>query len=122
MPMISLDTHMLVYALIGDLRPNERRLLERRSWSVASIVLWELARLIQRDRIRLDMDERDLHLALARVHVWPLDLEIALASTRLDFRGDPADDLIAATSLVHRVPLLTRDERIGASRIVPLAL
>lgn len=26
-----------------------------------------------------------------------------------DFRSDPADEIIAVTSLVHRVPLLTRD-------------
>jgi PIN domain nuclease of toxin-antitoxin system len=43
-----------------------------------------------------------------------------LQSTRLDFRGDPADEIIAATSVVHRVPLLTRDRRIRGSRIVPL--
>ena len=49
-----------------------------------------------------------------------IDAEIALASTRLDFRGDPADELIAATSVVLRAPLLTRDERILSSKLVPL--
>ena len=33
----------------------------------------------------------------------------------------PADELIAATSVVHGVPLVTRDRRLLASRIVPLA-
>ncbi len=32
-----------------------------------------------------------------------------------------ARELIAATSLVHRVPLMTRDARIRRSRSVPLA-
>jgi len=50
-----------------------------------------------------------------------LDLVVSNASTRLDFSGDPADELIAATSVVHRVPLLTRDRRIRRSQIVPLA-
>jgi PIN domain nuclease of toxin-antitoxin system len=59
--------------------------------------------------------------ALQEVHVWPLELEIAVTSTRLDFAGDPADELIAATSVVHRVPLLTRDRRIRRSKIVPIA-
>ena len=36
-------------------------------------------------------------------------------------RGGPADEIIAATSLVHRVPLVTRDRRLEASRVVPLA-
>jgi PIN domain nuclease of toxin-antitoxin system len=53
--------------------------------------------------------------------VWPIDLETCLRSTKLDFRGDPADELIAATSVVHKVPLLTRDRTIRASRVVPLA-
>ena len=47
------------------------------------------------------------------------DLAVALASTRLDFRGDPADEIIAATSVVHDVPLRTRDEVIRGSGVVP---
>jgi PIN domain nuclease of toxin-antitoxin system len=38
----------------------------------------------------------------------------------LDFDSDPADELIAATSLVHNVPLLTRDRRLRRSKVVPL--
>jgi len=43
------------------------------------------------------------------------------AACRLDFRGDPADETIAATSLVHNVPLVTRDRVILSSKVVPLA-
>ncbi len=39
----------------------------------------------------------------------------------LDFKSDPADELIAATSIVRSVPLVTRDKRMRRSRIVPLA-
>jgi PIN domain nuclease of toxin-antitoxin system len=41
---------------------------------------------------------------------------------QLDFESDPADERIAATSIAHNVPLLTRDSQILASRVVPLAL
>ena len=58
---------------------------------------------------------------VARVHVWPLDAAVCRESTHLDFTGDPADELIAATSIVHRVPLLTRDKRIRRSKLVPFA-
>jgi PIN domain nuclease of toxin-antitoxin system len=58
---------------------------------------------------------------LTRVHLWPITTEIARTSTRLDVRGDPADELIAATSVVHDVPLLTRDRVLRRSRRVPLA-
>ena len=33
----------------------------------------------------------------------------------------PVDELIAATSIVHRVPLVTRDGKISKSKLVPLA-
>jgi predicted nucleic acid-binding protein len=39
----------------------------------------------------------------------------------LDFRGDPADEIIAATTLLHNAPLVTRDRRLRASKLVPLA-
>ena len=44
--MINLDTHILIFALSGELRPDER--LARSRWSVSSIVLWELAKLVHR--------------------------------------------------------------------------
>ncbi|MCY4312487.1 MAG: VapC toxin family PIN domain ribonuclease, partial [Gammaproteobacteria bacterium] len=84
-------------------------------------VLWELAKLVQLRRIDIDLYDRDVKHVLAQLHVWPIDLEIARASTNLDFRGDPADEIIAATSIIHDIPLLTRDHTILRSHIVPLA-
>ncbi len=117
--MLNLDTHILVFALRGEIKPRERKLLANDSWGISAIVLWELSKLVQLGRITLDLDDQDVTTALSRVHVWPLDLEISRASTRLDFSGDPADELIAATSVVHRIPLVTRDRRILRSKIVP---
>ncbi len=119
--MLNLDTHVLIHALRGDLRPRERGLLAADSWGIAAIVLWELAKLAQLGRLTIDLDDPEVKVALSRLHLWPLDLEIARASTHLDFRGDPADELIAATSVVHRIPLLTRDRRIRRSKLVPFA-
>ena len=119
--MLNLDTHMLIHALRGDLHKSERELLTGSAWGVAAIVLWEVAKLAQLGRIEIDLDDPQVDAALTAVHVWPLDLEVARASTSLDFKGDPADELIAATSVVHGVPLLTRDKRIRASKLVPLA-
>jgi len=119
--MLNLDTHVLIYALRGDLDQRERALLSANAWGVAAIVLWELAKLVQLGRLDMDLDDPEIDAVLAGLHVWPLDLAVAKASTALDFRGDPADELIAATSVVHGVPLLTRDRRILGSRLVPLA-
>jgi PIN domain nuclease of toxin-antitoxin system len=58
---------------------------------------------------------------LSSVRVWPLTHQIARTSTRLDVQGDPADELIAATSVVHGAPLVTRDRGLRRSKLVPLA-
>ena len=119
--MLNLDTHILLRALSDELRPSERTLLTENRWSISAIVLWELAKLVQLGRVDIDLDDREVVRTLNRVQVWPIDLAVAIVSTRLDFRGDPADELIAATSIVHNVPLLTQDRAIRSSSIVPLA-
>jgi PIN domain nuclease of toxin-antitoxin system len=120
--VINLDTHMLVFALADRLTARERRVVALgKTWSISAIVLWELAKLVQLGRLDLDLDHAETVRALSRLHVWPIDLPISLMSTRLDFVADPADELIAATSVVHQVPLLTRDRRMRRSAMVPLA-
>lgn len=119
--MLNLDTHMLIRGLEDDVTPKERRLLLDETWGIASVVLWELAKLVQLGRLSMDLGSPSVARALASIHVWPLDLDVARASTSLDFRSDPADEIIAATSVVHSIPLLTRDKKIRRSRIVPLA-
>ena len=119
--MLNLDTHILIYALRGELHGNEQQLLARNQWSVSAIVFWEIAKLIQLGRIEVDLDDREVVRTLSRIHSWPIDLSVARASTNLDFRGDPADEIIAATSIVHEIPLVTRDTVIRKSALVPLA-
>ena len=119
--MLNLDTHILIFALTDALRKPERKLLVENNWSIAAIVMWEVAKLVQMGRIDLDFTDPVVENVLATIHVWPLDLEIARMSTELDFSADPADELIAATSIIHQVPLLTRDKRIRKSKLVPFA-
>ena len=119
--MLNLDTHILICALRGELRRKEHQLLARNRWSVSAIVFWEIAKLSQLGRIEVDLEDREVVRTLSRIHTWPVGLAVARASTSLDFRGDPADEIIAATSVVHRIPLLTRDRAILKSALVPLA-
>jgi len=112
---------MLLEAVAGRLSPAEARLLRSDRWSMSAIVLWEVAQLAQLGRIVVDLDDAEVVRTLARVHLWPITREIARASTRLDVQSDPADELIAATSVVHKVPLVTRDRALRRSRLIPLA-
>ena len=120
--MLNLDTHIIVFAVTDELRPSEQALLEQQPWSVSAIVFWELGKLIQLGRIALNLDGPAATRVISKLRGWPVDTAVARACTQLDFRSDPADELIAATSIVHGVPLLTRDRLLRASNVVPLAL
>jgi PIN domain nuclease of toxin-antitoxin system len=41
--MLNLDTHILLYALTGDLTRREASLLSKDAWSISAIVLWEIS-------------------------------------------------------------------------------
>lgn len=119
--MLNLDTHILLHALAGTLKPAERRLLASDHWSISAIVRWEICKLRELGRIELDLDLPEVVRALNRVETWPLSWDVCRASCELDVRGDPADQLIGATSLVHNVPLVTRDRVLRRSKQIPLA-
>ena len=117
--MLNLDTHILLHALDGRLNAAERQLLrDDGDWGISAIVLWEIEKLHQNNRIRHGLEYAPLALALGRLTIWPLTAEICRRLHVLDFRSDPADELIAATSLAHDVPLVTRDGRIRISKVV----
>ena len=119
--MLNLDTHILLWALEGDLSRKEQRVLASHSWGISCIVLWEIEKLFQLNRISLDPLDAEFRRILAKVVVWPIDFAVLAAIRKLDFRGDPADEIIAATSIAVGAALVTRDRRIRKSKLVPLA-
>ncbi len=119
--MLNLDTHTLLFALLGTLTRREKAVLARHRWGISAIVLWEIAKLHQLGRITLSLESPLLSGALSRIEVWPLTREVCLNLPSLDFKSDPADELIAATSLTYQVPLLTRDARIRTSKMIQFA-
>ena len=118
--MLNLDTHILIHALNDQLTKKEKGILSGQPWSISSIVIWEISKLSQLKRIEIDLDDPEFSLILSNIHIWPINLEVCRAIRRLDFSGDPADKIIAATSLVNNVPLITRDREIRSSGIVPI--
>ncbi len=120
--MLNLDTHILIKALEGNLTPHERNVLTADpEWSISAIVLWEIAKLYQLGRVTYGLDHETFAAALDQVHIWPITRQVCLNLLALDFQSDPADEIIAATSLTHNIPLLTRDSRIRKSKAVKLA-
>ena len=78
--------------------------------------------LARRGEIRTTVDDPDFNRVLREVTIWPVSRMIVKAIGQLDFRSDPADEIIASTSIAHDIPPHTRDMRILGSRIVPLAV
>jgi len=119
--MLNLDTHILVGLLAGELSEREVGFVKNQDLAISDIVLWELAKLVQLGRLELDMDSVTFRRSLRHLTIVPITMQIARKSTELDFSSDPADEIIAATSVVEKIPLLTRDRKILKSQMTPLA-
>jgi PIN domain nuclease of toxin-antitoxin system len=119
--VLNLDSHILIHALADRVTPAERKILAQSPWGISAIVLWEIEKLRALHRIELDLADFEVKRTFQKVTIFPITAEICLSMRKLDFKGDPADEIIAATSIAHDVKLLTRDRRLLASKVVPLA-
>lgn len=119
--MLNLDTCILLILLRGGLSEREIRVLEGKEAGISAIVLWELWKLRALGRLEFEPWSDDVQQTIRRFNIWPVDEAVCQALIRLDFTSDPADEIIAATSIAHQVPLVTRDRRLLASKVIPLA-
>lgn len=130
-PRFLLDTHVAVRWLIEARRLSREqlRVLEgavRRTEPVAlsAISLLEVAILTGEGKLRLKstLDEFFEELQGSPVfRVLPLTYEVASEVASLGNRlRDPADRTIVATARVHRLQLVTSDQRIIESKLVPV--
>ncbi len=126
-----LDTHAWVWWICGDSRltAREREVLDSLPPSLrpvlAEISLWEVAMLVERGRLELNMDlERWLAVASspATVELARVTSAVAAEVARLPsrFHRDAADRLIVATARVRKLRVLTRDRMITKARVVSL--
>lgn len=123
--MIVLDTHTLVWWVNGDecLSAKAKTAIESEldegQIVVSAISAWEIAMLVEREKLVLSMDVGSWLATVAEieaVHFWPVDVEIGVKSVDLpgEFHKDPADRMIVATARKLAVPLVTKDEKIQA--------
>ncbi|MXY95503.1 MAG: type II toxin-antitoxin system VapC family toxin [Caldilineaceae bacterium SB0664_bin_27] len=118
--MILLDTHVLIWQELGDLRlgPQARRViasaLQEDRAAVSAISFWEVGMRVQNGRLGLFFDlgvwRRDL-LDRGLIEI-PIDGDIATRAGLLpNMHGDPADRIIVATALEGH-QLVTADGKI----------
>jgi PIN domain nuclease of toxin-antitoxin system len=119
--VILLDTHAAYWLNQAPekLSPSAVRAIRRAAAStglgLASISLWELALLVEARRLRLTGATTRAFLAAVaqtpNLMILEITAEIAAlaAQSPSRFPKDPADRLIAATALVHGIPIVTKD-------------
>jgi len=118
-----LDTCVIIYDALAPEQLSERAADELNKGRAAGnlacsdITLWEIGMLMSKERLKPAMPPRSFLtdvVAANRLRVLPITPEIAyLASYHADFsHGDPADRIIAATTLLHKASLLTCDIRL----------
>ena len=123
--MIVLDTHTLVWWVSGDpcLSANAKAAIDSEFDGgriiVCAISAWEIAMLVERERLVLSMDVGSWLATVAdieAVHFLPVDVEIGVKSVDLPgaFHKDPADRMIVATARKFAIALVTKDEKIQA--------
>ncbi len=126
--MILLDTHAWIFLADDPKRLGKaaRRAIDRAERiGVAAISLWELAMLLEKGRIALDQELlawTQAALAEPRIEILPLTPAVVSAAHQLRgaLDGDPGDRIIAATALLEGATLISKDERIAASGVVPV--
>ncbi|MBL9189202.1 MAG: type II toxin-antitoxin system VapC family toxin [Opitutaceae bacterium] len=114
-----LDTHVVLWIAESSPRLSSkvRGLAEKSDaddFGVAAISLLEIARKAQTGEIDLSPDGATWLDDLAhRFRILPLTPKIAWRSVQLDWEHkDPADRLICATALEHKLTLVTHDKEI----------
>jgi PIN domain nuclease of toxin-antitoxin system len=122
--VIILDTHIWVWWVHGDASlPAKARTLidssEQTAIGVSAISCWEVAKLVERQRLSLPcpvFDWIEQALSYPGVQLLELSPRICAESTQLPgiFHRDPADQIIVATARIFDVPLVTVDDKILA--------
>jgi PIN domain nuclease of toxin-antitoxin system len=124
--VIVLDTHIIIWDALSPERLSQRakeaiyHANEGDGIIFCDISLWEIAMLIKKERVRIDIAYQDfinLVLGSNKYIIHRISPEIAELSVNLpaSINKDPADRIIAATSIINNAPLVTKDENLTGS-------
>jgi PIN domain nuclease of toxin-antitoxin system len=122
--MICLDTHAFVWMAIAPAKLSAKALKvvnDESEFLIADITIWEISVLIHKQRLTLPLpfeEFMDLAIGSRNYTIAPITPAIAFISSSLMIHKDPADRLICATAIHHKVKLITKDREIIKSAVV----
>ncbi len=90
---------------------------------ISDISVWEISMLIKKERVKIDTTASNflnLYLQTRNISIVQISPEIAELSVNFnsDINKDPADRIIAATSIIQNAQLVTADRNLIESDIV----
>ncbi len=127
--MIVADTHIIIWNALKPEKLSEKakdaifRANQRNGIIFCEISLWEIAMLMKKQRIQVNSSYKEFIRLLFEANNYILQgitPEIAEVSIQFDSNvgNDPADRIIAATSLVKNTPLLTADKNLRKAKAI----
>ncbi len=126
--MLVLDTHVLLWTTLESrkLSRSAREAIGAETLSgvlaISDTTVWEIAWIVEHGRIQISgTAERFVREITAKLVVRPITPEIAALAARLPpaYPRDPIDRLIGATAVVEGAYLVTADQRIRDSQVIP---
>ncbi len=127
--MITMDTCAIVWdaltpaKLSAKAKKAIKKADEDNELLICDISIWEISMLVQRRRIEVEETPANLIkliLGSRNYTIVNISPEIAELSVSLDneINSDPADRLIAATSILKKAPIVTADQNLRDATVV----
>ena len=127
--MILLDTCAIIWDALEKSQLSEKALNainkadEFNALIISDISIWEIAMLIKKERIKIDTTASNfinLYLQTRNISVIQISPEIAELSANFgeEVNKDPADRIIAATSIIQNAQLVTADKNLIKSKVI----
>lgn len=127
--VILLDTCAIIWDALDQAKLTDKakaaiaKADEHNALIISDISIWEISMLIKRARIEIETTAANflnLFLESRNISVVSISPEIAELSTSFgsEINNDPADRIIAATSIIHNAQLITADLNLRQSALI----
>ena len=127
--MILMDTCVIIWDALepSKLSDNAISAIEKadkhNALIISDISIWEITMLIKKRRLEVDSTAANflnLFLQSRNISVQSISPEIAELSVNFDseINNDPADRIIAATSIIHNAQLVTVNQNLRTSELL----